>query len=330
MINSFQIQTKRLIGSELKQVRQLIDTRLQCRNPELAQALQQMASHGGKFLRPTLLLLVARAAVPKDWTSATRSRLIQLGASIEILHMATLIHDDIIDDSPKRRGQVSVQTQFGKDTAVYAGDLLFTQFFELLIANLANDEYLQINALAMKKILDGELGQMALRYHQQQQIIQYLRNVNGKTAALFQLAASEGAHFAGADRQTTAYAARFGQNLGIAFQMIDDLLDYTDQGKLNKPVMQDLATGVYSLPLLMALQQPATAKELQPLLEQPLTHAIEQQIKTIVINSGALDEARQLAQRFTQKADQWLAKLPDSPAQRLLGQLTQQLMQRTV
>ncbi|MCF0119195.1 MAG: polyprenyl synthetase family protein, partial [Limosilactobacillus mucosae] len=155
-------------------------------------------------------------------------------------------------------------------------------------------------------------------------------NVNGKTAALFQLAASEGAHFAGADRQTTAYAARFGQNLGIAFQMIDDLLDYTDQGKLNKPVMQDLATGVYSLPLLMALQQPATAKELQPLLEQPLTHASEQQIKTIVINSGALDEARQLAQRFTQKADQWLAKLPDSPAQRLLGQLTQQLMQRTV
>ena len=77
MINSFQTQTKRLIGSELKQVRQLIDTRLQCRNPELAQALQQMASHGGKFLRPTLLLLVAKAAVPKDWSPATRSRLIQ-------------------------------------------------------------------------------------------------------------------------------------------------------------------------------------------------------------------------------------------------------------
>lgn len=330
MINSFQTQTKHLIGSELKQVRQLINTRLQCRNPELAHALQQMASHGGKFLRPTLLLLVAKAATPNEWDPATRSRLIQLGASIEILHMATLIHDDIIDDSPKRRGQISVQAQFGKDTAVYAGDLLFTQFFDLLIANLANDEYLQINARAMKKILDGELGQMALRYHQQQQVTQYLRNVNGKTAALFQLAASEGAHFAGANHQTTAYAARFGQNLGIAFQIIDDLLDYTDQSKLNKPVMQDLDTGVYSLPLLLALQHPTAVKELQPLLERPLTPASEQQIKAIVINSGALDEARQLAQRFTQKADEWLKKLPNSPAQLLLGQLMQQLMQRTV
>lgn len=329
MINTFQKQAAELIGPELSDVRALINQQLHTNNADLQKALQQMASHGGKYLRPSLLLLIAKTIAPEPWQPAMRQKLIQLGASIEILHMATLIHDDIIDDSPKRRGNISIQSKFGKDTAVYAGDLLFTSFFQLLIDSADNSEYLNTNARTMKRILNGELGQMALRYHQQQSILQYLRNANGKTAALFELAAKEGAHFAGANHQITLAAAQFGQNLGIAFQIIDDLLDYSDQLVLNKPVLQDLATGVYALPLLLALDQPAFFDQLKPLLDGPLTNHDERRIRQLVIASGALDEARLIAQKFTYKAMAALQKLPDHPANALLNDLAQQLLKRT-
>ena len=312
------------IYPQLEHVQARLTQKSRIRNPAVTEVVTAQINASGKMLRSGLMFMFARFGDP------TQPGLISAGAAIEALHLATLVHDDVLDHADTRRGVSTVQATSGNRAAIYAGDFLFSVYFELLSQASPDVSNIGTNAMAMRRIFLGELDQNWTQNNAGITQHQYLRQISGKTAALFQLAASEGAHFAGADRQTTAYAARFGQNLGIAFQMIDDLLDYTDQGKLNKPVMQDLATGVYSLPLLMALQQPTTAKELQPLLEQPLTHASEQQIKTIVINSGALDEARQLAQRFTQKADQWLAKLPDSPAQRLLVQLTQQLMQRTV
>lgn len=220
-----------------------------------------MASNGGKYLRPAFFLLFANI---NHQTVAEQEKLIKIASSLEVLHMATLIHDDIIDDSPKRRGAVSVQAAFGKDTAVYTGDFLFTIFFDLLVEAMTGSPYLTRNARTMRKILTGELGQMDNRFDLSQSLLDYYRNVNGKTAAIFSLAAEEGAYFGHGDRRTINLAKRIGQNIGISFQILDDILDYSGDERLNKPVLEDLATGVYSLPLLLTLQN--HRHELEPYL----------------------------------------------------------------
>ena len=321
-------QTYPLISTQLKAVNQCIQERIDCQNAELHTALLTMANNGGKYLRPALLLLTSQI-----FTSSSRDdeRLIKLAASIEVLHMATLIHDDIIDDSPERRGAVSIQARFGKDTAVYAGDLLFTVFFDLLLEAIPASPYLQVNAQAMRQILDGELGQMDQRFNLQQTLDDYLANVRGKTAALFKLAAQEGAYFAAATTEQVASAAAFGQQLGIAFQMLDDILDYTGGKKLNKPVLEDLATGVYSLPLLMALETPAAAEQIKPLLAKgrQLTAPDIQRVQQDVIAGGAAEKSRQLATQFTQGALTELTKLPVTKARLFLQQMTNRLLKRS-
>ena len=321
-------QTYPLISTQLKAVNQCIQERIDCQNAELHTAMLTMANNGGKYLRPALLLLTSQI-----FTSSSRDdeRLIKLAASIEVLHMATLIHDDIIDDSPERRGAVSIQARFGKDTAVYAGDLLFTVFFDLLLEAIPASPYLQVNAQAMRQILDGELGQMDQRFNLQQTLNDYLANVRGKTAALFKLAAQEGAYFAAATTEQVASAAAFGQQLGIAFQMLDDILDYTGGKKLNKPVLEDLATGVYSLPLLMALETPAAAEQIKPLLAKgrQLTAPDIQRVQQDVIAGGAVEKSRQLATQFTQGALTELTKLPVTKARLFLQQMTNRLLKRS-
>lgn len=304
-------------------VSQLIDHRLTVRYQQLEPALKQMASHGGKFLRPAFFLLFAGLH-----ETEISEKQVKAAASIEILHMATLIHDDIIDDSPKRRGQASIQAAFGKDVAVYSGDYLFTVFFDLITETMANSRFLTINARIMRRILNGELGQMGDRFKLDQTILSYLRNVNGKTAALFSLAAEEGAALGGANKQEIQLAKRIGQNIGIAFQILDDILDYNGH-HLNKPVLKDLATGVYSLPLLLVL--PTHQAELAPLLKKgkDMTPKDMQAVQKLVVNFGGVQAAQQLAGKFTAKAEQEIAQLPASPAQAALKKIVEQLLKRT-
>lgn len=321
-------QTYPLISAQLNNVNRCIQDQITCNNHDLQAALLTMANNGGKYLRPAILLTIGQICGAKR----DNDKLVKLAASIEILHMATLIHDDIIDDSPKRRGTVSIQARFGKDTAVYAGDLLFTIFFDLLLDAVPGSEYLKVNAQIMRQILNGELGQMNQRFNTHQGLEDYLEDVSGKTAALFQLAAREGAHFAGAPAQDVTTATKFGHYLGIAFQMLDDILDYTGGQQLNKPVMEDLATGVYSLPLLLALQEEKVAKELRPLLAKryQITAKDMQQVQQIVISAGAVDQSRQLAGQYTQRALDCLAALPDNPSRRFLEKMTKKLLKRTI
>ncbi len=304
-------------------VSSLIDERINVHYDSLEPALRQMADHGGKFLRPAFFLLFAGLTSPQFTEDQ-----IKAAASIEILHMATLIHDDIIDDSPKRRGAASIQAAFGKDVAVYAGDYLFTVFFDLITETMTNSRFLTVNARIMKRILNGELGQMSDRYRLDQPLLNYLRNANGKTAALFSLAAEEGAYFGGADHRVIIAAKRIGQNIGIAFQMLDDILDYTGH-RLNKPILKDLATGVYSLPLLMVLADHQA--ELAPYLQKQenMTTADIKAVQSLVVQFGGVTRAQELAAKFTAKAEQQLATLPTSPARDALEKLVAQLLKRT-
>lgn len=317
-----------LISKQLQQVNDQILETIQTPYVELQTALDKMANNGGKYLRPSLLILSAQIVSGKKNVS---SQIIKLASSIEILHMATLIHDDIIDDSDKRRGLASIQAQFGKDTAVYTGDLLFTNFFDLLLSAISEHDYLVENAQTMHKIINGELGQMADRFNSEQTFDNYLLNVKGKTAALFCLAAKEGSHFAGGNQQMTQVLGSFAENLGIAFQMIDDILDYSDGKRLNKPILEDVATGVYSLPLLLAFEDPATKVKLVPLLAKKyqMTKDDLKKVQKLVIKSGALEKSKDLARQYSNQALDQLASLPACPANKLLEKMTKRLINRT-
>lgn len=316
-----------LISKQLDQVNELILTTIQTPYTDLKISLKEMANNGGKYLRPSLLILSAQIASGKKEVS---EQIIKLAASIEILHMASLIHDDIIDDSDERRGAISIQAKFGKDTAVYAGDLLFTHFFDLMLDSVTDHQYMVENAHTMRLILNGELGQMAERFNLKQGRELYLENVKGKTAALFRLAAKEGAHFAAQNTAITTAMAKFGEDLGIAFQMVDDILDYAGGEKLNKPTLEDLATGVYSLPLLLALEHDDLKAKLLPLLSAKREMTAEQmdEIQRIILNSSAIDESRALAKEYTDKALAELKQVPASPAVHLLKRMTKSLVNR--
>lgn len=315
------------LNRALLAVSDLMAARIKTKDGQLESALQKMATNGGKFLRPAFFWLFA--SLTGQPQPEQRDRLIKLATSIEVLHMATLIHDDIIDDSPERRGRISIQAEFGKDVAVYSGDYLFTIFFDLITTTTATTPFLTTNAQIMHRILSGELGQMADRFKQGQTFLSYLRNINGKTAALFSLAASEGAYFGGADQRTVALAKRIGQNVGIAFQILDDILDYSSGDQLNKPVLEDLATGVYSLPLLLAIQ--ANPAAFKPLLDKGrlMSEADMQLVRQLVLENGGVEQARQLATAFTKKAEAEINQLPAGSSRRALTKLCQRLLKRS-
>lgn len=312
------------IQNKLQAVCSFLETELRLNNPTIQNTLIELAQSGGKLLRPVFCLLFAELGSTKK-----QSDLIKIAASLEMLHMATLIHDDIIDDSPLRRGKITIQSKYGKDVAVYTGDVLFTKFFEVLISVMNGSEYLAYNAQTMKRILLGELNQMTIRFKLDETIDDYLRSIKGKTAELFWLACKEGAYFGGCDAKTVRLAGRIGRNIGLAFQIYDDILDYTaNTSELKKPVLEDLGQGIYTLPLLLAMQN--APEKLLPYLNKKAAITPEEiaEVAKLVVQLGGVTQAKQMAQTFTQKALKDIETLPASPAKEIIQTLTLQLLQR--
>ena len=305
----------------------LIEKKMEIRNKEIEHALIELTYSGGKLLRPAFFFLFSQLGTPEK---QDKEQLIKIAASLEILHMATLIHDDIIDDSPLRRGSITVQSQYGKDIAVYAGDLLFTDFFELLADTMNGSSFLRVNAKAMKRLLLGELDQMQNRYNQKMTLSDYLKSVVGKTAELFSLSCLEGAHFGHSSIEIERLAKRIGRHVGIAFQVYDDILDYSTTTEiLKKPVLEDLAQGVYTLPLLCALEK--DPERFTPYLDKKaaITTVEAQTVASLVHELNGVEDAKRFAAKVTQKALTDIDKLPACLVKKQLIQLTELLLTRT-
>ncbi|KGB50097.1 geranylgeranyl pyrophosphate synthase [Leuconostoc mesenteroides P45] len=294
---------------------------------EIDNAIRSQAS-AGKLVRPALTLLFS------ELTDAPyNQKAIVLGASIELLHLATLIHDDIIDESKLRRGQDSIQAHFGKDTAVYAGDYLLTGMLSLL-----NDaDNIQANKLALeslRNILFGELTQKHNRYLTDISFDNYLTQITGKTAALFKLSVLFGATSSdGVSSQLLDVVGKLGENLGIAFQLLDDYLDFesiTEELSLGKPAGQDIRNGIYTAPILFALENPDINAELKELLalrdgitDDQLVH-----IHNVVLESDAMSRLNSLLAEYSQELDDLLNKLPNNALRQKLNHLATLLLNR--
>ena len=314
------------LQKQLTTVQELIQQQLTIKNPKINETLKDLLNAPGKMLRPALFLLFANLG---NKEKQNQDQLIKIAASLEILHMATLVHDDIIDDSPLRHGAITTQAKYGKDIAVYTGDLLFTVFFELILDTMTGTDFLRINANAMKKILFGELDQLNNRYKSEQALSEYIDIIGNKTAELFYLACFQGAYFGNSSHEVQEIAGKIGRNIGIAFQIYDDILDYTaDEKTLKKPVLEDLTEGIYTLPLLLAKQN--HNDEFKPLLakQNQLTHDDAKRIQELVVKYDGIKQAKEMAQNYTNQALGEIDSLPKSNGQKLIKQLANKLLSR--
>lgn len=315
------------LSKNLKATLALMEKTITLSNKDVEKAILTMIHSGGKLLRPAYLLLFSQFG--KDYD---KEKAIALAAAMETLHTATLIHDDIVDEADIRRNLPTVQSQFGKDVAVYAGDYLFVSCFKLLADYASSLKSIQLNAKSMEKILSGELGQMDNRYDTTMTIDNYLANISGKTAELFALSCFVGAYESGCSDLFANKSKQIGASIGITFQIIDDILDYSQEAtNIGKPVLEDVKQGVYSLPLLYALKNNSQA--LLPYLEkrEQMTDQDAERVFELVQENGGIEAAQALAESHTTKALKEISKLPtaNQALKDTLYSLTSQLLTRT-
>ena len=315
------------LAVDLQATLTLMNKSITLSNKEVEAAIHTMIHAGGKLLRPAYLLLFAEFGKQQD-----REKMIALAAAMETLHTATLIHDDIVDEADLRRNRPTIQSQFGKDVAVYAGDYLFVCCFKILANYASSFKSIQLNANSMDRILAGELGQLDKRYDLTVSVKDYLNNISGKTAELFALSSFVGAYESGCSELFANRVRKIGQLIGVTFQIMDDILDYSQTADaIGKPVLEDVRQGVYSLPLLYALQENPQA--LIPLLNKKaaMTDADAQAVFELVQQSHGLSAAQELAQSYTTKALKEISKLPKNQhgTKDKLYTLTESLLQRS-
>lgn len=271
---------------------------------------------GGKRLRPALHLLAAKYCGYEAGVSAVR-----IGAILELVHNATLIHDDVIDSADTRRGRASTNSRWGNSMTVLAGDWLYMQAFSLALSE-RNFRILDILIGLTQSMVEGELIQLTCLGRSDITEEETLGIVRRKTARLFEASTQLAAVLTEQEAETEAALAQYGLNIGMAFQIIDDLLDFTaDAERLGKPVVNDLREGKVTLPLVYALEATDGASRAMVetvLKEREFASVRAEEIVVLVTGSGAIERTRQRAEQFTQAGLLAIAPLPDSPFKRAL------------
>jgi octaprenyl-diphosphate synthase len=301
-----------LLGSEVSQI------------DEMGRYLRE---GGGKRIRPALLLVAARAcAGRKDLPAAIR-----MAAVMEMLHTATLVHDDIIDAAETRRGRPSVNTQWGNERAVLMGDWLYMKAFDVTLAG-RNFDILDLLTSMTRRMTEGELIQLGLLGRIDISVDDHLEIVRRKTAFMFSSCAEIGAIVADASSSQRAALSAYGLNAGIAFQLIDDVLDFVStEDKLGKPVANDLREGKLTLPLiyLLELGDPEHRRAVETVvLEGGFESVSRDRILGLVRDSGTLDRARAEARRYAARAAGALDDVPDSEFRRALLSIPNFIVER--
>ena len=280
---------------------------------------------GGKRLRPILLLLASRMAGSFNDAS------IRLAAVVEMIHAATLVHDDVIDTARTRRGRPSSNAIWGNHTCVLAGDWLYMQAFQVALRE-RNFRVLDVLISLTQLMVEGELLQLERIGKMDVTEADYMELVDRKTASLFSASARLGAMVSGADESTEIRLGEFAWNLGIAFQLVDDVLDFTSREQvLGKPVGSDLREGKVTLALIYALAE-ATAEERDlvaaVLKDGSYDRVSFTEILDFIQRRRGIERARQRAQHFTEKARSIIAEFPDSAYQRALCAVTELVTDR--
>jgi len=312
------------VAADMAQVDAVIADCLRSDVALINQIAQYIVSAGGKRIRPRLVLLVAGAL------GFQGSERLTLAATVEFIHTATLLHDDVVDESSLRRGRETANAVFGNAASVLVGDFLYSRAFQMMVG-IKNLRVLDVLADATNVIAEGEVLQLMNMHDPDLAVDEYLRVIRFKTAKLFEASARLGALLADAEVAVEESCADFGRSLGTAFQLVDDLLDYDGETQaLGKNVGDDLREGKPTLPLLLAMAR-CTAAE-----RSVMRHAIEHgeverlaEIVSVVRRTGALEAARQVARDEAAAARACLRHLPSSPQRDALLELCARSVDRS-
>ncbi|MFN3417505.1 MAG: octaprenyl diphosphate synthase [Caldimonas sp.] len=296
-----------LLAAEMADVDAVIQRRLASEVALINQIAHYLVSAGGKRIRPQLVILVARAL---GFDGPQRH---ELAAVVEFIHTATLLHDDVVDESQLRRGRETANAVFGNAASVLVGDFLYSRAFQMMVA-IDRMRVLDVLAEATNIIAEGEVLQLMNMHDPDTDIEAYLRVIRYKTAKLFEASARLGAVLADAPAEVEQACADYGRHLGTAFQLVDDLLDYEGStDALGKNVGDDLREGKPTMPLLIAMER-GSAQERQ-LIRHAIEHGEVERLKdilAIVRRTGALDATREAARVEADTARQCLQALPAS------------------
>lgn len=280
----------------------------------ITEIAEYLLAGGGKRIRPLLLLLAARAL---KFQGESR---IRMGAVVEMLHTATLVHDDIIDTADTRRGRPSANTEWGNSKCVLAGDWLYMQSFQIALDE-RNFHLLDLLISLTQQMVEGELLQIQKLGHLINEQ-EYLDLIDRKTASLFRVSMQLGATLASADDEVERLFGEYGYNLGMAFQVIDDVLDLTaEESVLGKPAASDLREGKATLAVIHALEH-GTGEERESirtvLADRSFVRVPHSEILAILKRYGSIDYAMDMARAYAAAAKQSIADLPDTDAKRAL------------
>jgi len=312
-----------LVAQDMAKVDEVIADRLSSGVPLVGQVAQYIISAGGKRLRPVILLLTSGALNYQD------ARKFSLAAVVEFIHTATLLHDDVVDESTLRRGRPTANENFGNPASVLVGDFLYSRAFQMMV-DAGSMRIMQVLADATNVIAEGEVLQLMNMHDASLDEEAYLRVIRSKTAKLFEASSRLAAILANASPELEEACAEYGQALGTAFQVIDDVLDYEgNAAEMGKNLGDDLREGKATLPLILAMQRgtPAQKELVQKAIE---TGSVDQlsQVIAIVRETGALDGSRQAAMAEAQRAINAAQHLPNGDYKDALIALASQLLVR--
>ncbi|MBX0313900.1 heptaprenyl diphosphate synthase component II [Planococcus glaciei] len=309
----------KLLYSDLKPELDMIEKELEQAVDSESLLLNDASLHllqaGGKRIRPVFVLLAGK------FGNYNIDVMKQVAVPLELIHMASLVHDDVIDDSETRRGKPTVKAEWNNSVAMYTGDFILARALEY-ISEIDSPKLHHILSKTMIEVCRGEIIQIEDKYKLDQNLRDYLRRIKRKTALLISSSCELGALVSGTDEKTAAHLRRFGYFIGMSFQIIDDILDFTSTDEeLGKPAGSDFIQGNITLPILCARKNPEVYSLLKNNLGKELTEPERLHIVKTVRDSTAIDEAKAISERYLQKALEELAYLPKGNANKTMRKI---------
>jgi octaprenyl-diphosphate synthase len=321
-LNGIAVDAARPIADDLEAVERILSARLQSQSHHISRLVSHLRHYRGKRLRPILLLLSARACGGVNPAHHV------LAAVVEMIHTATLVHDDVLDNAAVRRHNATVNAGWGNQSSVLLGDFLFTHAFHL--ASTVDAQACRLIGEATNRVCAGELQQISERGNLALTQEQYFDIIDGKTAELTACCCRLGALYSGAAETIVDNLARYGRYLGMSFQIADDLLDLTgDEARTGKSLGTDVEQQKLTLPLIRLLNYSDTdlGSRLRQILSSPGNHKREA-LRPYLDASDALTYTNLQAEEYAAMAREKLACLPDSPSRKVLEALTEQVIHR--
>ncbi|WOL14507.1 hypothetical protein Cni_G23287 [Canna indica] len=299
-----------VVSDDLKRLNENLKSVVSAENPVLVSTAEQIFGAGGKRLRPAIVFLVSRATVQIVGIKELTVQHQRLAEIIEMIHTASLIHDDVIDDSGMRRGRETVHQTYGTRVAVLAGDFMFAQS-SWYLANLENLEVIKLISQVIKDFATGEIQQALNLFNCDLSLEEYLLKSYYKTASLIAASSKSAAIFSGVDPSICEQMFEYGKNLGLSFQVVDDILDFTQSTEqLGKPAGSDLSKGNLTAPVIFALEKEPKLREI---ISSEFSEAgsLDKAIE-LICQCGGLTRAQELAKQKAEMAIENLQRLPES------------------